>query len=471
MAITRRQFIQRTGLVTAGTLLGPRLFDNPFVREALASTIGDRYFVIIYLDGGNDGLNTVVPFASGALRAAYDGYRQTGGGGLNISQASLAATPIGNDPGSGSQLALHPALAGLKQLYDLGQVAVVQGCGYPGYSMSHDQARSIWRSANPGVAGAYTGTGWVGRHLAYPGNYTGIDVPAVTIGSSIAPELRQTATGELAITRLRDFSFPYDEFNPDDVSAKRTAFDALYDALASSDPQPAKRYLGSSGAAMLVSTESYPGLDQDYERDRAPFNGRYDAIGSGAARDMREIAKIIYGVERGVAGVSGRFFQVSHGGFDTHADQGGAEPDGLHYDLLRGIGDSLKVFCDDLTDMGAIDRVTVLVWSEFGRRIPQNNSGTDHGSQCPLFVIGGSVVGGVYGCHPDILHIDVNENTAYTQGAGPHRSTDLRDVYGTVLKHWLNVPPAQILSGILQLDPGDPAFNWTTANFDLGFLA
>jgi hypothetical protein len=80
------------------------------------------------------------------------------------------------------------------------------------------------------------------------------------------------------------------------------------------------------------------------------------------------------------------------------------------------------------------------------------------------------VVGGTYGNHPDIVNLDLNENTAYTQSAGPHRSTDFRDVYGAVLKHWLNMPPAQILGGVLQLDGGDPATHWTVPDFDLGFL-
>lgn len=470
MAITRREFIQRSGLVAAGTLLGPSLFGRPFVREALASTIGDRYLVVIYLDGGNDGLNTVVPYSNGALRAAYDGYRRTGGGGLNLSQSALSATTIGSDPGSGMLLALHPALTGLKQLYDVGHVAVVQGCGYPGYSMSHDQARSVWRSANPAAAGSYAGTGWLGRHMAYPGYYNGTDIPAATIGESVAPELRQTTTGELAISRLVDSTFPYDDFDLRDADAKRAAFDTLYTGIATGDPQPAKQYLGTVGEAALVSSESYPALHQDYEQDRAAFSDQYEAIGRSVARNLREIAKIIYGVKRAVPGVNARFFQLTNGGFDTHADQGAADPTGTHYDLLKGLGDALGVFYADLADMAVIDQVAVLVWSEFGRRIPQNNSGTDHGSQSPLLIVGGSAIGGVYGCHPDILNLDVNANTAYTQAAGPHRSTDFRDVYGTLLKHWLNMPTADILNGVLQLDTGDPALTWTTANFDLGIF-
>ena len=138
MAITRLQFIKRTGLAAAGTLLGPSLFGGPLVRRALAQTIGDRYFVVLYLDGGNDGLNTVVPASAGMLRNAYDAARSASpSGGLRLSATSLAGTVIGNDPDTGTQLALHPGLIGLKSLYDLGKVAVIQGCGYPNYSLSH----------------------------------------------------------------------------------------------------------------------------------------------------------------------------------------------------------------------------------------------------------------------------------------------------------------------------------------------
>jgi uncharacterized protein (DUF1501 family) len=111
-----------------------------------------------------------------------------------------------------------------------------------------------------------------------------------------------------------------------------------------------------------------------------------------------------------------------------------------------------------------------VVWSEFSRRVPQNDNGTDHGSQGPMFVVGGSVVGGVYGRHPDIANLDDNENTVYSQAAGPHRSTDFRDVFGTILKHHVNMAQTDILTQVLPLDAGNPADFWTTANFDLGFL-
>lgn len=471
MAITRRQFIQRTGLATAGALLGPSLFENVFVREAMANTIGNRYLIVLYLDGGNDGLNTVTPYASGALRSAYDGYRRTNGGGINLSQGSLAGTTIGTDAATGTQLALHPGFAGLKQLYGLGKVAVVQGCGYPNYSLSHDEAKTIWRTANPLGLGAYAGTGWVGRHMAIPGQYTGSDVPGVCISGEVAPEFRQTATSVLAINRLEDFGFPYDDFGDNsEQNRKRSAFQALYNEAAG-EAQPIRSYLGDSGNATLLSSESYPQAHDLWETDRSQaIKDSYDNVDRSTARDLREISKCIYAAEQGLPNVNSHFFHLSNGGYDTHSDQGGADPDGQHYGLHKEVGDSLKVFYDDLVDMGVASRVCIVTWSEFARRIPQNDNGTDHGSQGPMFVIGGSVVGGVYGRHPDIFNLDNDENTVYKQSAVTHRSTDFRDVYGTVLKHFVNMTQADILANVLAVDGGNPANFWTTANFDLGFL-
>ena len=122
--------------------------------------------------------------------------------------------------------------------------------------------------------------------------------------------------------------------------------------------------------------------------------------------------------------------------------------------------------------MGVADRVCVLVWSEFSRRIEQNDTGTDHGTQGPMFVIGGAVQGGLYGNHPNIDEAALtNGNTLYSQDdADPFRSIDFRDVYGALLKHWINVPEAAILGQILPPDTGDPALYWTNPQFDLGLL-
>jgi len=489
MPITRRQFIKRAGLVTAASVLPPSVFRNPFVRRALADTIGDRYFVLVFLGGGNDGLNTVVPADNvGGLRTAYTTARQLGS--LQLATSDLVIPSFGCvDPNTGTQLGLHPGLASLKNLYDLQKVAIVQGAGYPDYNLSHEQSRITWQTGQPG---ATIGTGWLGRYLA--ANYNSNDIPAVSISDSITEEFQQTATNVLAIADLSDFSFPYDEsgfpldgFDPSiDTPAKRAAFDALCTA-AKNGMQPTLQSVGFGGSATLTSSESYPAVNDAYISARGTWNQMYEDLDNKFAdpgrrnyfgRDLREVAKIIYGVSTNAPDVHARFFEVSNGGYDTHADQQGASPIGQHWEVLQEVGDAIELFYRDVEDMGLADKVCLMVYSEFSRRIVQNDSGTDHGSQGPVFVVGGGVQGGVYGNHPNIADPSVLDadtygtdgNTPYSQAAGDgFRSTDLRDIYGTILKHWLNMTVGNIQT-VLPLDSGDPALYWTAANFDMGFI-
>jgi len=487
MAITRRQFLKRSGLVTAGGLAGSAgMFGHPLVKTAMAETIGDRYFVILYLEGGNDGLNTVTVADDGlgSLRTQYESWRNAGpseGGnssGIRLSPGELAGTLIGDDPNTEAQLALHPGFAGsgpgaggLKALYDLGKVAVIQGCGYPNADLSHDTSSRIWESADPLGSSGYGNTGWVGRYLADPSTmYGALDIPAININSSIAPEYVQDGTSVVAINRLRNFGFPFDPDYGDDDAAKEMAFLELYaESLASS--QPTVEFTGGAGTTTFNASQSYPALHALYEADRPAFDQMYDDLGSSTARDLREVAKIIYGSVTGQPNIDARHFWVDNGGYDTHGDQGGAT--GKHYDLHNEVASAVKVFYDDIADMdpGLEDKVTILIWSEFSRRIQQNSNGTDHGSQGPMFLIGGKVNGGVYGNHPNIdpLAVDSRPNTVYSQDVlDDFRSTDFRDVYGTVLKHWFNMPHGTILPNVLTLDTGmDPTLFWTVEDFDM----
>jgi len=479
MAITRRQFLKRSGVVAAGSALGPGLFGNPFVRTALSETIGDRYLIVLLLDGGNDGLNTVTPVDNqgGTLRTDYEGWRNTGGGGIRLLPGELAATGIDPDPNTGANLALHPGFigsgagaGGLKTLYDLGNVAVVQGCGYPEANLSHAVSSGIWETGDPlGLGIGYGNTGWVGRYLADPSTaYSGTDIPAVNISSSVAPEYRQTGTSVIAVNQLRRFGFPFDKQNDNgtQIQEYEDAFLAIH-AEASASAQPSIALAGDAGSATFSASQSYPGLHNLYNTDRAAFEALYPNSSTG--KDLKEIAKIIYGVETSQPNIDARHFWLRNGGYDTHSNEGGATGD--HANLHNEVASAIKVFWDDITDMGAEDKVCILIWSEFSRRIQQNASGTDHGSQGPMFLIGGKVDGGVYGNHPNIdpAAVDNKPNTIYSQDPiDPFRSTDFRDVYGTVLKHWLNMPGGVILPNVLTLDTGFPVNTyWTTADFDL----
>jgi uncharacterized protein (DUF1501 family) len=467
MTINRRQFIARTGLL-AGSFLGRGLLGGALTQRALADTIGDRFFVVVFLDGGNDGLNTVAPVDDGSiggLRGAYEAARFTGSGGLRLPSGALLGGMV--DPATGTPLGFHPGLAGLHSLYGLGKVAVVQGCGYPDANLSHDESRRIWETAVPSGGG---GDGWIGRYLA--ANYGGADIPAVNVQSSISGDFANDTTSVLTVSRLDRFDFPYGAEGAEEAARRAALLGLCGDAAGSG--QGTLEYVGNNTRATIEASDSYPQLHGLYVGDRPAWNAGYDALGTSTARDLREVAKVIYGVESGVPNVNARFFEVRNGGYDTHSDQGGAEVDGQHTSLHREVGGALEQFYMDCADMGVADKLVVLVWSEFSRRVVQNENGTDHGSQGPVFVVGGAVNGGVYGSHPDIREAALDDgNTVYTQSGPPQttpfRSTDIRDIYGTVLVRWLGMPIAEVAS-LLPPDAGDPDENWTVPNFDMGFI-
>jgi len=466
--LTRRAFLKHSAAVAAATTCGSWL-RHPLVGAALAQAIADRFLVVLYLEGGNDGLNTVVPIENGSharLREAYEAARHEGVGGLRIAAGELANLLIPPDPGTQTGLALHPALRGLKNLYERGDVAILQGCGAPQYSLSHEVARRAWQLGNP-LGMATPASGWLGRYLA--SRYEATDIPALSVRNDVAAELLQNSTNVLAIPRLQDFSFPYDSLYPADTARRRAAFLALHtEALIQT--QPVLRFVGNTGAAALHTSERLPPLAHTYANERARFHHSYETAGSEISRHLREVASVLYAVKQQVPQIDLRIFEAQDHGYDTHSDQGATGSGSFHARLLQRIGDGLEIFAEDCIDMGLWDQVCVLVYTEFNRRVEQNANGTDHGSQGPLFVLGGQVNGGVYGNHPNInaAALDENGNTPYSQaGEDPFRSTDFRDVYGTLLKKWLGVAEPAL---ILPLDPGDAQHVWALPDFSLPFL-
>jgi len=470
MAISRRQFIQRSGLLAASSVFGPSFLPRPFLRAARADTMEtlDRYFISIFLNGGNDGLNTVTPLDNGsigALRAAYEVARQTGVGGIQLTYDDLLPMEIGLDPGTATPLALHPGLAGIKRLYDLGKVAVVQGCGYPLPNLSHDASTRKWQTGTP--LGTMPSRGWIGQYMA--DNYGALDIPAITLSRTIAGDLKQNATSVLGIDRLENFGFPYDTAHTSDNAAKDTALSALYAESQLSEQALTKR-VGDIGSATYAATKTYPQLHTEYRNERTTWYDQYSVNLTGIKRRMRDVAKYIYGVTKGR--IDSRIFQVSNGGYDTHSNQGAANPADGHYLRHQEVAEAVELFYHDMEDLGVANKICIMIWSEFGRRVEQNaNNGTDHGTQAPVFVIGGAVHGAVYGNHPNINTAALSGgNPVYSQAVGnPYRSTDFRDIYGTILRHWFEVADP---STILPLDDGglDPNKYWLSSAFNMGFL-
>jgi uncharacterized protein (DUF1501 family) len=467
MVLSRRQFMKRSGALGAGLSIAP-LLGSPLVNRALAD-IGNRFLVVVFLEGGNDGLNTITPMNDGAgsLRADYEDARRT----VNISADELLL--LGTDPSSEATLGMNPGLSGLQSLYQSGQLAVLQNCGYPDPDLSHKISRRIWETAAP--LGSGRTEGWLGRSLESEG-YGSKELPVFTTVDRIPGEFAQGTTGVLTVRDLAKFGFPGDPDWPSDDSVRKAASAALFQNARDSG-EDALEYLGATGGSLIAATENYPALHDAYASTRGDFLHAYRALDGEVGAQLSEVAKVIYGTRAGATGVNSRFFQITQDGYDTHANQGRATAGGRHYNLMRDLGDGLGLFFQDIEDMGAADEVLVLVWSEFGRRVQQNSNGTDHGSAAPMFLMGKSVQGGIFDPHPNIAAAarDWGGNTSYSQdNTNAFRSRDFRDVYGTVLKHWVEINEGTILSDILPPDGShlDPDQYWVSGrhNFDLPAL-
>jgi uncharacterized protein (DUF1501 family) len=359
--------------------------------------------VVVNFQGGNDGLNTVVPFGM----PAYYTYRP-----------SLAVPP--NDVlRINDTIGLNPALKPLKDMYDKGQVAIVQGVGYPKPDFSHFRSTEIWQTAAPG---AYVSTGWLGRYL------DGAGLPAANLFNAVAvadvlPEVLVADRVDVAaIAQLNGYGLTSDR-------NKMLGRDAFHAFVADNDVPFRSPYLAQVAQIedhAQRGAEELPQLIAGYKPAAT-----YPATPVG--RSLALAAQIV-GSKLGT-----RVVFVQLGSFDTHTTQKGTQ-DRLLADFASGI----SAFYADLAAHGNDARVLTMTFSEFGRRVAENASrGTDHGTAAPVFVIGGGVKGGVYGEHPSLDALDAG-NLRFT--------TDFRGVYATMLEKWLRRPASGIVgSGFAQV--------------------
>jgi uncharacterized protein (DUF1501 family) len=398
METTRRQFLS----VLAGVpLLSATGRAAPlFLRLARAAGrargTAPRALVVLRLQGGNDGLNTVVPFRADPY------YRR---------RRSLALAP-GAVRRITDELAFHPEMSGLEALFKEGRLAVVQGVGYPGPDRSHFRSTEIWESAD--VAGGSARAGWLGRCLCHPGAAGDSILGGAALGTSELPQaLVADPLHATALASLEEFRLP------------AGVGSAVRDLL----PHLAAEARGDAGSTLERVRETIAqALDASA---RLPAEGRETTASYPdlpLARTLREVAALHR------AGLGTRVFFVTLDGFDTHARQ--ARAHGL---LLAELSRSVKAFLDDLALDGAKDEVLLVTVSEFGRRVEENGSGgTDHGAAAPLFVAGGGVKGGVHGAHPSLERLADGDLEF---------GVDFRSVYATVLRRWLGVDPAPVLGG------------------------
>ena len=361
-----------------------------------------RVLVVLQLDGGNDGLNTVVPYRDDDYRKLRPGLR------LDDKDVRKVDDRVG----------LHPELGGFSTLLESGRLAIVQGVGYPNPNRSHFESMATWQSAR--IAPGDDAIGWLARALdARPGLAEG-DAPALHVDDSACPLALEG--GQARVPSLVDL----DQFRRRLGAAGAPADPGHREAL----DRLARQRLGEPGSLLEFVERSATITYTSSARLQAaaldgPSSRGYPEY-FGLARRLKLIARLIK------AGLTTTIYYAQVGGFDTHANQVES-----HGRLLREVGDSLRAFLDDLKVAGEADRVLVLAFSEFGRRPVENASGgTDHGTSGPVFLLGDRVKAGLHGTHPDLSRLEDGD---------PRHTVDFRRVYASVLDHWLGTPPLPIL--------------------------
>jgi len=399
MSLTRRDFLAGGLLATGAGLVVPPVLARGVLAANSDGVHNDHVLVVLQMGGGNDGLNTVVPYAD----SAYHDARPTIG---------VALDKVLHLDGS---VGLNPALAGLKSLYDAGRVAIVQGAGYDNPTYSHFEALQVWEYADPQRRAT---DGWLGKLMAAQQKAAADSLAACALGQASTPaELRASGATVSVIDSIAAYDVQGGAVRQAAAPAlyKRTPgiYGALFDQALST---------AESGIAALKDASSYKPATQ--YADTATVYGSKNSIASS----LQLTAQMIV-TQPGV-----KVCHVVLGGFDTHQDEAVRQTA-----LLTDVDRALSAFMQDLDAHGVADRVVVMTWSEFGRRVRENGSrGTDHGSAAPVFVVGKPVKGGLYGAAPSLTDLD-NGNLKHT--------VDFRSVYQAMIQDWLGGDAQSVLGG------------------------
>jgi uncharacterized protein (DUF1501 family) len=397
--LTRRKFLKMTGagaIASTSSLLtlediARASIDNPL-------PLGTPIVVIVTLYGGNDGLNTVVPWNDSTYKSMRPG----------ISLKDSEVIPLSDG------LALNGSMTGFKSLWDQNRLAIVRGVGYPTPDRSHFSSMSIWQTGSPKE---HLSSGWIGRWLD-----TQPHDPMTAIGlGSILPPLLAGVKQVGSVLPLGGLVIPKGSLATDCL---RLASPSSTDSpLMVSAASSMRDLFNISGNIAPVLKNQAPPADVLPTQAGSNFGGD-----SSLSQQLDIVAKLI------AASAPTRVWAVSLGGFDTHAD----EIKGQTL-LLKSVSDSVSKFLSQIRGTTRANDVTVLIYSEFGRRVQANASfGTDHGTSGPVFLAGNKVTGGFYGDQPSLTKL-TNEDLAVT--------TDFRDVYANVLEDLLATPADRVLSG------------------------
>jgi len=389
MLIKRRAFLQTGGLATASLML-PK-FLKAFERSNLVPP-GNKVLVVLQLSGGNDGLNTVIPVRNDIY------YRSRPHLGIEKEKA-LTIT---------DEAALHPALTGFRELYEDGSLGILNAVGYPNPDRSHFRSMDIWQTASGSQEYVYTG--WLGRYL--DAQCAGCDKPtqALEVDDVLSLALKGNRIKGIA---LKDPRRLYDS------SHEQYFKDILADHAGKKDEEPAA-YLYKTMAETISSA------DYIFQQSKLrPTTATYPDTELG--KNLKTIASLI------LSDINTKVYYLSLGSFDTHVGQQGQQQR-----LFTELNDAVKAFSTDLKANNRFQDLLMMTFSEFGRRVAQNASGgTDHGTANNMFLIGGGLQQkGLINPMPDLANLEEGD-LKY--------QVDFRNVYGTILKKWLDASDREIL--------------------------
>lgn len=400
MTISRRDLI-KNGLGAIALSFGASEF---LTLAAQASNLAPRktgsskILVIVQLSGGNDGLNTVVPYSLGT----YYQLRPS------IGIKPEAALRLNSDIG------FHPAMTALHELYKLGKVAVVQGVGYPNPNRSHFRSIEIWQT---GDAEKIAETGWLGRYLDLTRAGKEDLFPAVNVDPMLPKTLFGSKVNVPSVSNIEDFRFLTDPQYKPDREVQIKAFNDIYDSFQLKRPH--MDLLRKAGIDANLASDKLHQLVKKYSSEVSYPQGQF-------GNSLKFISQMING------GLDCSIYGASLDGFDTHTNQLRSQEA-----LLKQLSEGLSAFHKDLKKNSLDDDVVVLIFSEFGRRVAENGGrGTDHGTAAPVLILGSSVRGGVYGSHPSLTDLDSGD-LKY--------KIDFRNVYATILNRWMDCDSKSVL--------------------------
>jgi uncharacterized protein (DUF1501 family) len=378
----RRQFLHRTSV---GSLAALTASVQPLWSYAASLTTSPRKFVVLQLSGGNDGLNTVIPYHD-------DVYYQNR---LTLAYGRDELLRIDD------RIGLHPSLTELASLLDKGMLTLLQGVGYPNPNRSHFESMDLWHTAHA----ANRNTGWLGRYLDRAKQTT--QPSAIYVGNGVRPlALQARSSTPLSVRQIDQFRIGSDTSRPvaEEVSRVQADDDDLTALVAKNLTAALQADAQLAAVTSAASNVSYPE--------------------SQLGQDLKTVAAMIR------AEIPAAVYYVTLDGFDTHANQRNA-----HSALLQQFSAALSAFCKDLSADQLLDQVLVMAFSEFGRRVKENGSlGTDHGVAGPLFLAGGGLQGGIVGDHPSLTDLDDGDLKV---------SLDYRRIYNAVLQDWMELPAGQ----------------------------